>query len=127
MLRSTRFRLSARRPSSIACRRHLLLEPIERRILFATFTVTSLDNTGPGTLREAIGFANDEINFPGLDTINFGVSGTITLASELAISSHGLLGCADPQMNSSTPSFLRARSSHEMCGLDSSGATCTSP
>ena len=86
MLRSTRFRLSARRPSSIACRRHLLLEPIERRILFATFTVTSLDNTGPGTLREAIGFANDEINFPGLDTINFGVSGTITLASELAIS-----------------------------------------
>jgi fibronectin-binding autotransporter adhesin len=46
----------------------------------ATLTVTNLADTGPGTLRDRIAAAN-----PG-DTINFGVFGTITLASQLTLS-----------------------------------------
>ena len=44
-----------------------------------TVTVTSTNDTGPGSLRAAIALAA-----PG-DTIDFGVSGTITLSSTLAI------------------------------------------
>ena len=40
----------------------------------ATITVTNLDDSGPGSLRDAI-----EDAFPG-ETINFGVTGTITLS-----------------------------------------------
>lgn len=46
----------------------------------ATFTVTSLNNGGPSTLRQAINAANNSF---GSDTITFGVSGTISLISEL--------------------------------------------
>jgi len=45
----------------------------------ATFTVTNLNNAGPGSLREAIGFANPA----GADTITFSVSGTIILVTAL--------------------------------------------
>jgi hypothetical protein len=44
----------------------------------ATFTVTNLDDSGPGSLRDAIAQANAA---PGADTINFAVTGTITLTS----------------------------------------------
>ena len=44
------------------------------------FAVTSLDDQGAGTLREAIGLTNANI---GPDTIVFDVSGTISLASAL--------------------------------------------
>jgi len=46
----------------------------------ATFTVTNLNNSGAGTLRQAITDANAAA---GADTITFSVSGTITLASTL--------------------------------------------
>ena len=44
----------------------------------ATFTVTSTGDAGPGTLREAVDLANAA---PGADTINFAVTGTITLTT----------------------------------------------
>ena len=52
----------------------------------ATFVVTNLNDSGPGSLRQAILSAN--ANSPAADTINFqaGLTGTITLTSgELAI------------------------------------------
>ncbi|QDV38203.1 choice-of-anchor Q domain-containing protein [Tautonia plasticadhaerens] len=58
------------------------LEGLEPRSLLATFTVTGLDDAGPGSLREAIERANLD---PDRDTIAFepGLSGTIELASAL--------------------------------------------
>src|SRR5207245_6217535 len=48
----------------------------------ATMTVTSLADSGPGTLREAIATASSG------DTIDFGITGTILLTSgEIAVSS----------------------------------------
>ncbi len=88
MLRSTvRGPRGRRRYSTSVQSRQLLMEPMERRLLFANFLVTSLSNSGPGTLRDAISSANDEINFPGPDTINFSVSGTISSSAEMAITS----------------------------------------
>src|SRR5581483_11922776 len=46
----------------------------------ATFTVTSLNDSGPGSLREAIILANARA---GTDTITFSIGGTITLGSSL--------------------------------------------
>lgn len=48
----------------------------------ATFNVTTLADAGPGSLRDALNQANAS---PGPDTITFGVTGTITLASNLAV------------------------------------------
>ncbi len=48
----------------------------------ATLTVTSLDDIGPDTLRQAILDANAA---PGPDTITFGVTGTIELLSPIVI------------------------------------------
>src|SRR5579863_7106354 len=45
-----------------------------------TFTVGNLDDSGPGSLRAAITEANTAVGSP---TIDFAVSGTITLASAL--------------------------------------------
>jgi len=44
----------------------------------ATYTVTSLNDSGAGTLREAVGLANGD---GAADTIDFAVTGTITLTS----------------------------------------------
>jgi IPTL-CTERM motif len=44
----------------------------------ATFTVTNTSDSGPGSLRDAIALANAA---PGTDTINFTVTGTITVTS----------------------------------------------
>jgi len=69
----------------------LRLCPLEQRTTPATFTVNSLADAGVGTgttgdLRYCINQANDELSFPGLDTITFAVTGTITLTSgELAV------------------------------------------
>jgi hypothetical protein len=54
---------------------------LEDRTVPSTFTVTSLDDSGPGTLRAGVA--------SGADTIKFapGLHGTITLASEIAITS----------------------------------------
>ena len=52
----------------------------------AAFTVTNLDDSGPGSLRQAITDANAEA---GPDTITFNISGTITLASTLPLITFG--------------------------------------
>jgi VCBS repeat-containing protein len=53
------------------------------------FTVINTDNSGNGSLRQAIVDANDEVTHPGADKIAFGISGTgphtIALLSELPV------------------------------------------
>ena len=63
------------------------IEPLESRIAPATFTVTTLADSGAGSLRNALHLADTN---PGADTINFhlsaaapGTENTITLLSEL--------------------------------------------
>ena len=51
-----------------------VLEMLEERQLLSTFTVTSLGDSGAGTLRQAIISSNAT---PGPDAIDFGVAGTI--------------------------------------------------
>ncbi|CAA9542696.1 MAG: hypothetical protein AVDCRST_MAG88-147, partial [uncultured Thermomicrobiales bacterium] len=57
-----------------------LLAPPAPAARAATFSVTTTAESGPGSLRQAILDANGT---PGGDTITFGVTGTITLASAL--------------------------------------------
>src|SRR4030095_2089001 len=56
------------------------IEPLDPRIAPATFVVTSLADGGTGSLREAVGEANDR---PGADLIVFkaGLTGTIGITS----------------------------------------------
>jgi hypothetical protein len=61
-------------------RRQLCLEVLEDRTAPATFTVTSLGDSGPGTLRDCLTQANST---PGADTILFTVTGIINLNSVL--------------------------------------------
>src|SRR4051812_22759847 len=51
------------------------VEPLEERVLFATFTVTNTLDSGAGSLRTAITSAN---NAAGADTIAFAIPGTGT-------------------------------------------------
>src|SRR5690242_17931098 len=53
-----------------------LLEPVEERHLLSTFVVSTLSDTGPGSLREAIDGVNGS---PGPNEIDFTVAGTIFL------------------------------------------------
>jgi hypothetical protein len=59
---------------------HTVIESLEPRIAPATFVVTSLADSGAGSLREAITLANDA---PGADVIVFkkGLTGTIDVTS----------------------------------------------
>ncbi len=55
--------------------RRCVAETLEGRLLFATFTVTSVDDDGPGTLRQAILDANAAANLGGVrDTIEFQIA-----------------------------------------------------
>jgi hypothetical protein len=73
-----------------------LLENLEPRQLLATFTVTSLADSGPDTLRQAIDDAN---NLAGADVIEFGgdtideviglTSGELLITDDLTINGHG--------------------------------------
>ena len=66
-------------------RRFLGMEPLEDRRVLAIFTVGSLSDSGPDTLRDAMQQANA---LPGEDTIQFAPSlsgGTINLASQLSV------------------------------------------
>jgi parallel beta-helix repeat protein len=56
------------------------VESLEDRILLSAFTVSNLNDSGGGSLRQAILNANAE---HGADTINFTVAGTIVLNSAL--------------------------------------------
>ena len=63
-----------------------VVERLESRLLLSTYTVTNLNDSGPGSLRDAIEQTNTN---PGPDAINFasGLSGTITLGgTQLEIS-----------------------------------------
>src|SRR5438270_9868072 len=53
------------------------IEPLEGRVLLSSYTVTTLNNSGPGSYSDAIDQAN---NNPGADTIRFapGLSGTLS-------------------------------------------------
>src|SRR5215471_16006610 len=79
----------ARPKGGRACRRHpalrLQLDALEDRALPSTFTVLSLADTGPGSLRQAISDANAH---SGADLIRFAPAardGTINLTAELRI------------------------------------------
>jgi len=76
-------------------RRKLWLSALEDRTAPAVFTVNTTADTGAagdtttltGELRWAIATANDEINFPGPDTINITATGTLNLiGGEMMIS-----------------------------------------
>jgi hypothetical protein len=71
--------LPSRRPS---------LEALEDRLAPAVLTVGTLADTGPTSLRQAITTANTT---PGQDTIQFSVTGTITLESTLPTITDSLL------------------------------------
>lgn len=56
------------------------LETLDDRLLLSTFTVSNLNDSGAGSFRAALTEANAT---PGRDTVDFSVSGTISLASAL--------------------------------------------
>jgi len=70
------------RPARPAARRRLAPAPrltsLEGRIAPAIFTVTNLNNSGAGSLRQAVLDANASAGF---DTINIAVAGTVTLTT----------------------------------------------
>lgn len=52
------------------------VEPMEARLLLATFTVINTDDSGPGSLRQVIVDANAATNpTGGVDTIAFNIPG----------------------------------------------------
>jgi hypothetical protein len=79
------------------------LETLENRSMLTTFWVDNLDDSGPGSLREAVLEANA---VAGGDDIRFGVSGTIALASgqmlitdDLTIDGHGRITISGNHMS----------------------------
>ena len=62
---------------ALAYNQHTQL-PKEASAAGSVYTVTSLSDSGPGTLRETAGLANAN---PGQDTVTFDVEGIITLNS----------------------------------------------
>ena len=75
-----RDRSKTRKTQKLRGLRSYSIERLEDRQLLTTFTVTTLDNDGAGSFRQAIVDANTA---EGADVIAFGVVGTITLNSSL--------------------------------------------
>src|SRR5262245_43077075 len=77
-------RPGSQRPARVPRRFGPRLTVLEDRTVPSTFTVKNLDDSGPDSLRAAVAAADAS---PGADTIRFlgGLHGTITLASELPI------------------------------------------
>ncbi len=73
---------SNRKPSKKSTKSALRLEQLEGRAMMATFAVTNLNDTGAGSLRQAITSANSAA---GADTITFSVAGSIQLRSALPV------------------------------------------
>ena len=69
-----------------------------------TFTVTNINDAGPGSLREALTQANATA---GDDIIEFSVAGTVTLATALPVIAEGVTidGTTAPGYASGTPTF----------------------
>ncbi len=72
--------LADQRPHCRRRRRAYTVEHLEGRTLLSTWPVTTIDNSGDGSLRWAIEKANEN---NGNDTIDIQVAGTITLKSAL--------------------------------------------
>lgn len=85
----------------------------------ATFTVTTLADSGPGSLRAAVAAANAA---PGDDTIRFqtGVTGTITLAAEILVSDALVVEGPGPQVLA-----LSGAGAHRILVLDRASGTRT--
>ena len=75
--------------------------PETARAAGTVYTVTSLDDSGPGTLREAVDLAN---NNGGKDTVVFNVTGPLTLASQLDITDSVVINGIDSSSNPACPS-----------------------
>src|SRR3954466_14339722 len=77
----------ANRAKNNSKKRSLVFEPLEKRNLLTTFMVNTTADSGMGSLRQAILDANDTVNNPGHDDIQFNIAGggfrTITLSSPL--------------------------------------------
>ena len=62
----------------------LVLEQLEDRMVLSNFVVTSLNDSGPGSLREAI----DSANATTSSVIDFAVTGAIDLVSQLELTAN---------------------------------------
>src|SRR4051794_2946374 len=80
------FRRSAHRsPCHFEVATVSLIESLERRLCLSTFLVTNLEDSGAGSLRQAIVDANNHSNVADLVTFQPGLSGVISLNSSLLI------------------------------------------
>ncbi|MFM8240285.1 MAG: right-handed parallel beta-helix repeat-containing protein, partial [Actinomycetota bacterium] len=102
------------RPSTKSLRtpglRPLGAEPLEPRLALASYTVTSLADSGPGTLRSLIEQANQH---PAADEISFGkLTGTITLQSALPMIT------TDLKIGATRPLTIDAKGKSTIFGVD---------
>ena len=74
------FRRNAKKQSAPVKKAALSYEPLEIRNLLTTFAVANLNDSGAGSLRQAIIDANAA---PGADAISFSIAGSIQLTSAL--------------------------------------------
>ncbi len=78
MMQFTSRKTNGRNTNKKSARRKGIFERLEDRSLLTTFSVTTLSDSGAGSLRQAILDANSTAGF---DTIGFSIAGTIMLTS----------------------------------------------
>ena len=91
--RRTRTRRRSRSAPLIQVALRHAIESLEPRLFLSTYTVTTAADSGPGSLRDAI-------QNSAADTIHIGVSGAITIQSQLEITRN--LSIAGPSSGSIT-------------------------